>query len=129
MARLKQNARKSTGGKAPRAQWAVGHGPGGRKLAPVASRASAAAATWPREPAADEEAPRAPGLLLGFPLTLAGNVPGRASSDMRAPAALVRLSLDDVNKDFGRTSSLGGASPLLLSALAARALAGAQTMR
>jgi hypothetical protein len=58
---------------------------------------------------ADEAALRAPGLLLGFPLTPAGGVAGGANDVADAPVPVL-LTLDAVNARFKRQSSLAGAA-------------------
>ena len=57
---------------------------------------------------ADEAAMRAPGLLLGFPVTPSGGVAGGANADAAEPPAPVPLTLDEVNQRFERETSLSG---------------------
>jgi hypothetical protein len=64
----------------------------------------------PRGPLADEAALRAPGLLLGFPLTPAGGVAGGANDDVADAPVPVLLTLTEVNARFKRQSSLAGAA-------------------
>jgi hypothetical protein len=54
---------------------------------------------------------RAPGLLLGFPLTPSGGVAGGANDEYADEPAPVPLTLAQVNQRFKRESSLSGAAP------------------
>jgi hypothetical protein len=77
-----------------------------RTLAPAAARVSAPA--QPQGPTADEAGLRAPGLLLGFPVTPSGGLASRTNPETTDDDA-TPLELDEVNDHFKRTTSLEGA--------------------
>ena len=99
MARTKQTATKSCGGRR--------HGPPVRRVLAVASVREPPPV--PVGPTTADAPLRAPGLLLGFPITAAGDVAGVDDATAALAPAPVRLPLHEVNSRFQRTSSLLGA--------------------
>jgi hypothetical protein len=107
----RQKLLRSTGGKAPRKQLATK----AARIAPPPiltwrQQRAIATAVQPQGPQLNEPVHRAPGLMLGFPVTQAGDVAG-ASSAGATPLWPRRVTLDALNERLGLQTSLDG--PLL----------------